>query len=136
MARTLACKCQQQQLPPPDWVLQDSCLTSHPAKLHPKQLLQLLRRLVTDVTVLPYMLLQWHTFGCMFLLLLQLTEVLLETTSLSPTKIGEQCWYCSRGTNTQTPACGFGKGSSFGSDQQWLCPAVQPVLRCCRVRLL
>lgn len=91
MARTLARKCQQQQLPPPDWVLQDSCQTSHPAKLHPKQLLQLLRRLVTDITVLPYMLLQWHTFGCMFLLLLQLTEVLLETTSLSPTKIGEQC---------------------------------------------
>jgi hypothetical protein len=105
VARKLAHRCQQQQLPPPDWVLQHSSHNnSHPAKLHPKQLLQLLRRLVTDVTVLPYMLLQWHTFGCMFLLLLQLTEVLLATTSLTPTKIGEQC--IAAGTNTQAPAPG------------------------------
>jgi predicted MFS family arabinose efflux permease len=87
VARKLLRKLQQQHLPPPDWVLQYSG-TTQPSTLHPKQLLHLLKRLVMDPTVLPYMLLQWHTFGCMFLLLLQLTEVLLETTNLNPTKIG------------------------------------------------
>lgn len=58
------------------------------ARPNPRQLLQLLKRLITDPTVLPYLLLQWHTFGCMFLILLQLSEVLAETTSLTPTQIG------------------------------------------------
>lgn len=34
------------------------------------------------------MLQQWHSFGCMFLLLLQLTEVLFATTSLNPLQVG------------------------------------------------
>lgn len=102
VARKLQRKLQQRHLPPPSWVLQYSETSAQPAKLHPKQLLQLLKQLVTDPTVLPYMLLQWHTFGCMFLLLLQLTEVILATTSLSPTKIG-LCYF----------ATGF--SSMFGS---------------------
>lgn len=87
VARHLHKRLKQQHITPPDWVLQ-SMDPAQQARPHPRQLLQLLKQLVVDPTVLPFLLLQWHTFGTMFLILLQLSEVLAATTSLTPTQTG------------------------------------------------
>lgn len=56
--------------------------------MSPKQLLPVLGMLLADLKILPFLLLLFNAFGCMFLLLLQLTEVLDATTALSMTQIG------------------------------------------------
>lgn len=86
MARHLHTSLTKQHISPPDWVVQPT--EAQHTKPHPRQLLRLLKQLVVDPTVLPYLLLQWHTFGSMFLILLQLSEVLAASTSLNPTQIG------------------------------------------------
>jgi predicted MFS family arabinose efflux permease len=81
-------KLEQQQLPLPAWILQHVQADDKQNTPNPLELWHLLKKLLTDRTVLPFFLLVSLVFGCMFLLLLQLSELLLSAAHLSPLKVG------------------------------------------------
>jgi len=108
MARKMQHILQQQQLPLPAWIMQhvQSDAADKQNTPNPLELCYLLKQLLSDRTALPFLLLVSFVLGCMFLLLLQLSELLLGAAHLSPLEVG-LCYLATGGVQHGRQSAGW-----------------------------